>query len=110
MAPAQFSTQRVENLLVRKNTVKLAKVIQVGVGKSFPKVRRQSDGQLFHQPGAILGLVLPVLLLLHDPLADQPVSLNHGRIHRRPRLTACQLKNALYVCVKSSQCAHANTP
>lgn len=42
VAPAQFSTRYVENLLMRKGQVELTAVVQVGIGKPFAKVCRQS--------------------------------------------------------------------
>ena len=40
MAPTQVSTQRVENLLIGKLKVKLAKIGKVGIGKTFAKFMR----------------------------------------------------------------------
>jgi hypothetical protein len=51
--------------------------------------------------------VLPLLLLLHDALADQPVRLHHGRVHRRARLAAGLREDGFDIGVEVGQFTHA---
>jgi len=49
MAPAQCSSQRGENCLIRNTQVKLPTVVKIGIRKPFAKIRRQRHQEVFDQ-------------------------------------------------------------
>ena len=74
MRPSQIVNTRVHNLQIIETQIKLTEVVQVTFAECIAVFRRQLFCQCFNQPDAILRTDFSMLLLLHYPPPDMPIS------------------------------------